>query len=72
MRNSLPIFSDSIYVQNSLFSISAPCERHMHPFIGDGLPLITREQNTKGNEALRKSPLLNIPPRKVNRSGIHT
>ena len=31
-----------------------------------------REQNTKGNEALRKSPLLNIHPRKVNRSGIHT
>ena len=72
ISNTLATFYNSINVQNSLFSISAPCERHVHPSIGDDLPLIMREQNTKGNEALRKSPLLNIHPRKVNRSGIHT
>ena len=71
LENTLATFYNFINVQNSLFSISAPCERHVHPFTGDDLPLFMREQNTKGNKALRKSPLLNIHPRKVNRSGIH-
>lgn len=39
-RTGLPTFFNSIYVQNSLFSISAPSERHVHPFIGNDLPLV--------------------------------
>lgn len=39
-RTGLPTFFNSIYVQNSLFSIPAPSERHVHPFIGNDLPLV--------------------------------